>query len=217
MNVQAVCQEVVQSIEGGLNCALIGLDSGRVVAFSTRSGVTLSSNELERMIKLCGGMFRGKLIGQYIQSVSADRQMPAEFVEEAQVSTVSTNHFFVSIPAWGGVALMLSAEDSVSWGLCWAAIRQARDQLKQWPMTEVGEALAFDMDEEWRQTLRWQPADAEEGADSEAPADMEASSLLRAERRIGTKAAADKSPPEPASKVAFGARSAMYRPGKAGR
>lgn len=208
----------MRNTEGGLDCLLIEMQTARVLACADRPAATVSSNDIEQTIKLCGDLFHGELIESYARSLLIDSELTTEFAQEAQATTESTCQFFAAIPGWNGATIILIMEGSRSIGLGWVAIRRTRERLMQFQPSDTSMALASDLGDAWRHRHHT-PLAGRIGAP--APAESEESHvLLRAKRRFNPDDAAKETEgpaSEPESSVKFGARSQMHRPRKKAR
>ena len=211
MNAQDVCNEVMRNTEGGLDCLLVNMQTGRILAFADHPAAALPHNEIEQTIKLCGDLFHGELIDSFSQSLRTDNEPSTEFVQEAQVTTASTCQFFAAVPSWNGAAIMLIVEGSMSIGLGWLAVRQARERLTQFQPSDVSTALASDSGDACRQ--RHQTQIAGRARMPTVPEPEESDVPLRADSNSDTQETKDLAG-ESEPKARFGARSQIYSPRK---
>lgn len=128
MELQSVCDDLVDETEGLVVCVLLDLETGLTLAQASRPGVEPVA--VESVGRAAGTMFRGKLIGQFVRSLPTPRSIEG-FVREAQITTANTYRFMSTLPGWNNALLVFVTDKTVSIGLGWMAVHQAFDRLLQ--------------------------------------------------------------------------------------
>lgn len=118
-----VCAEILEGLEGALGCAVIDLEAGHPLAAVTRRGA-LDSESMGLICLAVSDLFHGKLIRQFRGAWSGDRATTEHFVREVQLATANTNQFMSTISGHDHWGLALITDKAVSRGLGWMAVHE---------------------------------------------------------------------------------------------
>ena len=122
MDVQGICRELLNQVEGGLGCIVIDMQTGLTVAAESRPGTVLDGEGINLVSVVATNMFSGRLIRQFEDTLA--RGAETRFVREAHMTTDNLNHFMAVIPGWDDGLLVLVTDSAVSLGLGWMAIHR---------------------------------------------------------------------------------------------
>ena len=122
MDVQGICRELLDQVEGGLGCIVIDMQTGLTVAAESRPGTVLDGEGINLVSVVATNMFSGRLIRQFEDTLA--RGAETRFVREAHMTTDNLNHFMAVIPGWDDGLLVLVTDSAVSLGLGWMAIHR---------------------------------------------------------------------------------------------
>ena len=131
MGYQEICENVVQDTEGALGCVVIDLNTGLTLAVSSRPGMALDGTKIRSILRFSEDMFRGRFIGQFVNSLPTNRTSSDGFVREIQTTTTYTHQFMAPVPGWDDGIVVLITEKSLSLGLGWIAVRQAQQDFAE--------------------------------------------------------------------------------------
>lgn len=128
MELQNVCDNLVDESDGLVACMLLDLETGLTLAYAGRRGFDAAA--AERIMRAAGTMFRGHLVEQFARSLPTPKPVGG-FVREVQITTTNTYHFMSTLPGWPNTLLIFVTDKSLSIGLGWMAVHQAFDRLLQ--------------------------------------------------------------------------------------
>ena len=128
MELQSVCDNLVDESDGLVACMLLDLETGLTLAYAGRHGFDAAA--AERIMRAAGTMFRGQLVEQFARSLPKPKPVGG-FVREVQITTTNTYHFMSTLPGWPNTLLIFVTDKSLSIGLGWMAVHQAFDRLLQ--------------------------------------------------------------------------------------
>ena len=132
MELQTVCDRLVDETDGLLACVVLDLETGLALSQACRPGVDAAA--VEKSTRVAGSMFRGRLVRQFAQSLATvrpgNRQRASArsvdgFVHEAQITTASTYQFMSMVPGWRNALLLMVTDRTLSIGLGWMAVHDA--------------------------------------------------------------------------------------------
>ena len=126
MELQSVCDNLVDESDGLVACMLLDLETGLTLAYAGRHGFDAAA--AERIMRAAGTMFRGQLVEQFARSLPKPKPVGG-FVREVQITTTNTYHFMSTLPGWPNTLLIFVTDKSLSIGLGWMAVHQAFDRL----------------------------------------------------------------------------------------
>lgn len=128
--VDAACSKVVNSVDGGVACAVVDLDAGILLGLHHASG---GSNELhEAIVTLAIDLFRGPNVGRIEQMVRAHRGVPengAHYFDEVQLSSKRNLHFVKALRG-GRAVILLITEKTTNLGMGWLQLRSVIPSLE---------------------------------------------------------------------------------------
>ena len=129
MDMQNVCKEILDEVDGSLGCVVIDMQTGLTVAGEYRQGTLMNPATVNLVSVVSTNMFHGKLIQQFEGALagpyrSAGPQGPSGFVREVQMTTEHTSQFMAAIPGWAQGLLVLVTDKTVSVGLGWMAVHR---------------------------------------------------------------------------------------------
>ena len=121
---QQICEELVESAEGAIGCAVIDFEAARPLAAAYGSDAGLQADGIDLISGAVSEMFDGKLIRQF-QRAWSDTRNAGEFVREVQITTANSHCFISAVPGRDDHALVLVTDKTVSLGLGWMSVHQA--------------------------------------------------------------------------------------------
>ena len=132
IELQDICKQVVERVDGALGCALVDLETGLALAHRVRPGSLLTDTAMELMSVAGGSYFRGNIrlpSGQ--DPANGPGTHPAGFVREIQTTTEDTFHFMSLVPGNAQeLLIMITDRRTSNLGLGWMAMRQSLDLLR---------------------------------------------------------------------------------------
>ena len=140
MDMQNVCKEILDEVDGSLGCIVIDMQTGLTVAGEYRQGTLMNPATVNLVSVVSTNMFHGKLIRQFEGALAGPYGGPGSggpsgFVREVQMTTEQTNQFMAAIPGWEQGLLVLVTDKTVSVGLGWMAVHRVIGQLGEAPRT----------------------------------------------------------------------------------
>lgn len=122
---QAVCEEIVDDVDGALGCALVDLSTGLPIAMDVQPGSLLNADAMELISAAGVTYFRDSVQSVPHYPDDADTN-DGDYVQEIQTTTEDTYHFMSLVPGEGQELLILITDRGGSnLGLGWIAMRQA--------------------------------------------------------------------------------------------
>ncbi len=131
MDLQTVCQEVMDDMEGSLGCVLADLETGLPLAAEYRAGTIMNGNMITLVSHVGIDLFRGKLALNFERSLSRDHGSSDGFVREVQLTTSTTYQFMSAVPGWDHVIFILVTNRNVSLGMGLLAVHHAVRRLEE--------------------------------------------------------------------------------------
>lgn len=129
MEINAICREVVNSVEAALGCAVVDLRSGAVLGISHKIPY-FTHSIIDRAAAAAIEMFRGNTIKSVEQMINEMRCTQDEhLIEEIQLTTKHTYHFMAIIPEQPNIILILTTNKKVNLGMGWSKVRIALPKL----------------------------------------------------------------------------------------
>lgn len=117
MDLQSVCQDVMDDVDGSLGCVLTDLETGLPLAAECRAGTVMNGNMITLVSHVGIDLFRGKLVRNFERSLSRNHGSPEGFVREIQLTTTTTYQFMSAVPGWDQVIFILVTNKNVSIGM----------------------------------------------------------------------------------------------------
>ena len=133
MDLQSVCQDVMDDVDGSLGCVLTDLETGLPLAAEYRAGTVMNANTITLVSYVGIDLFRGKLVRNFERSLSRNRAGSGGFVREVQLTTSNTYQFMSSVPGWEQVVFILVTNRNVSLGMGLLAVHDAVRRLREMP------------------------------------------------------------------------------------
>ena len=124
-----ITAEIVQSVDGGLGCAVVDLNSGLLLSVN-HSIPYFTQSYLDAVAAAAVDMMRGKNVRAVEGLLSSVRgQEVANTIKEVQMTTENTFHFMATVPDKPDALLVLITNRKTNLGMGWAAIRGALPRL----------------------------------------------------------------------------------------
>lgn len=144
-NLQDICEEIVDSVEGALGFALVDLNTGLPLALDVKPSSLLNSEAME-LLSLAGATYfknaaaRGRTTPTLRQG-RGGRAGP--YLQDIQATTEVTYNFMSLVPG-GGDQLMILVTDrsATNLGLGWLSVRRALDLVLDVQEDGMGERAA---------------------------------------------------------------------------
>ncbi len=133
MDLQIVCRDVMDDIDGSLGCVLTDIGTGLPLAAECRPGTVMDENTVALVSNVGIDLFRGKLVRKFEHSLSRDHSAANGFVHEVQLTTSNTYQFMSSVPGWDQVIFILVTDKNVSLGMGLLAVHDAVRRLGEMP------------------------------------------------------------------------------------
>ena len=133
MDLQSVCRDVMDDVDGTLGCVLTDLETGLPLAAEYRAGTVMNANTISLVSHVGIDLFRGKLVRNFERSLSRNRRGSGGFVREVQLTTTNTYQFMSSVPGWEQVVFILVTNKNVSLGMGLLAVHDAVRRLSETP------------------------------------------------------------------------------------
>ena len=125
MELESLCEHILDEADRSLGCMVIDLDRGMEVTSMHESGAALDSNDVAAVLRSSMALFRNKFADQILRTLPGNHRSANKFVKEAQISTKDTYQFMVRLPGWDDGLIVLITERSANLGLGWMALHQA--------------------------------------------------------------------------------------------
>ena len=133
MDLQSVCRDVMDDVDGSLGCVLTDLETGLPLAAEYRAGTVMNADTITLVSYVGIEFFRGKLVRNFERSLSRNRDGSRGFVREVQLTTSNTYQFMSSVPGWEQVVFILVTNKNVSLGMGLLAVHDAVGRLREMP------------------------------------------------------------------------------------
>ena len=133
MDLQSVCRDVMDDVDGSLGCVLTDLETGLPLAAEYRAGTVMNADTITLVCYVGIELFRGKLVRNFERSLSRNRAGSGGFVREVQLTTSNTYQFMSSVPGWEQVVFILVTNRNVSLGMGLLAVHDAVGRLMEMP------------------------------------------------------------------------------------
>lgn len=125
MELESLCEHILDEADRSLGCMVIDLDRGMEVTSMHESGAALDSHDVAAVLRSSLALFRSKFADQILRKLPGNSRSANKFVREAQVSTKGTYQFMVRLPGWDDGLIVLITGRSANLGLGWMALHQA--------------------------------------------------------------------------------------------
>ena len=125
MDLQSVCRDVMDDVDGSLGCVLTDLETGLPLAAEYRAGTVMNGDMITLVSYVGIDLFRGKLVRNFERSLSRNHGSPEGFVREVQLTTSTTYQFMSAVPGRDHVIFILVTNKNVSLGMGLLAVHDA--------------------------------------------------------------------------------------------
>ena len=129
MDVQSICRDVIDTLDGSLGCVLADTETGLPLAAEYRDGADMNETMITLVSHVGFDLFHGKLVRNFERTLSRNRGAPDGFVREVQLTTRTTYQFMSAVPGWDQVIFILVTNKKVSLGMGLLAVHDAVRQL----------------------------------------------------------------------------------------
>lgn len=141
MDLQMVCRDVMDDVDGSLGCVLTDLETGLPLASEYRAG-TIMDAKMVALVSYVGiDLFRGKLVRNFERTLSRTHASSEGFVREVQLTTNNTYQFMSAVPGWDQVIFILVTDKNVSLGMGLLAVHDAVRRLGETPLHSTAPAV----------------------------------------------------------------------------
>lgn len=140
MDLQSVCRDVMDDVDGSLGCVLTDLETGLPLAAEYRAGTVMNGDMITLVSYVGIDLFRGKLVRNFERSLSRNHGSPEGFVREIQLTTSTTYQFMSAVPGWDHVIFILVTNKNVSLGMGLLAVHDAVRRLGEITMRTAAPA-----------------------------------------------------------------------------
>lgn len=141
MDLQVVCRDVMDDVDGSLGCVLADLETGLPLASEYRAG-TIMDAKMVALVSYVGiDLFRGKLVRNFERTLSRTHASSEGFVREVQLTTNNTYQFMSAVPGWDQVIFILVTDKNVSLGMGVLAVHDAVRRLGETPLHSTAAAV----------------------------------------------------------------------------
>ena len=130
MNLQDICEETVDDVEGCLGCAVVDLETGLPLAMEVAGGALVNQDAMELLAAASAEYFRGPMVWQLQLTVGAGERA-TDFVHEVQTTTEETYNFMSVVPERESTALVLILDKAANLGLGRISMRQVLRRLSE--------------------------------------------------------------------------------------
>ncbi|MCY3819481.1 MAG: hypothetical protein OXH52_08975 [Gammaproteobacteria bacterium] len=133
MDLQSICRDVMDDVDGSLGCVLTDLETGLPLAAEYRAETVMNANVATLLSDIGIDLFRGKLVRNFERSLSRDHARSNGFVREVQLTTSNSYQFMSTVPGWDRVIFILVTNRNVSLGMGLLAVHDAARRLGEMP------------------------------------------------------------------------------------
>ena len=124
-----VMKELVESIDGGLACSVVDLESGLMLG-AHHTVPYFTQSYIDAVAAAAVDMFRGKTVRTVEQLLSAQRgQEVTNSIKEVQMSTDGTYHFMTGVEGKPNALVVVVTSRKANLGMGWSATRNAAKKL----------------------------------------------------------------------------------------
>ena len=131
MDLQEVCESVINQTEAVLDCLVFDLDNDRTLASASRADSALAQSEIDVALNTGKELFRGKYVDQFVQSLATGLIATRGFVREVQIANAHNYQFMAAVPGRDDAVLVVFTEKSLTLGLGWMAVHQTQHLLAE--------------------------------------------------------------------------------------
>ena len=129
MTINEVMKDLVDSIDGGLACSVVDLESGLMLG-AHHTVPYFTQSYIDAVAAAAVDMFRGKTVQTVEQLLSAQRGMEVKnSIREVQMSTDGTYHFMTNVEGKENALVVVVTSRKANLGMGLAATRRAAKEL----------------------------------------------------------------------------------------
>lgn len=129
-NINQICQNVVDSVEDGLGCAVVDLDSGLLLGVAHKVAY-FTQSYIDAVAAAAVDMFRGRTVSTVEDMLAEHRSTkPTRLIKEVQMTTDGTYHFMLILPEKPNALIVLITGRRANLGMGWAAVRRAVPEMQ---------------------------------------------------------------------------------------
>ena len=120
-----VCRSILSSVDDGLGCAVVDLESGLLLA-SAHNVPYFTQSYLDAVSAAAVDMFRGRTVTNFENLIPQQRGVPSRrLTSEIQMTTEHTYHFMLVLPNKPNALAVLITGRRANLGFGWAAVRNS--------------------------------------------------------------------------------------------
>jgi len=124
-----VMRELVESIDGGLACSVVDLESGLMLG-AHHTVPYFTQSYIDAVAAAAVDMFRGKTVRTVEQLLSEQRGTEVKnTIREVQMATDGTYHFMTTVEGKENALVVVVTSRKANLGMGWSATRSASKQL----------------------------------------------------------------------------------------
>ncbi|HXH71417.1 MAG TPA: hypothetical protein VNI58_01195 [Mariprofundaceae bacterium] len=129
MSLNDELKNLVSSVDGGLACAVVDLNSGLMLG-AYHNVPYFTQSYVDAVAAAAVDMFRGKTISTVEKLLGAQRGTEvSKSIKEVQMTTDGTYHFMTTVEGKPDALLVLITNRSANLGMGWTAVRRANVQM----------------------------------------------------------------------------------------
>jgi len=129
MSIADVMRELVESVDGGLACSVVDLESGLMLG-AHHTVPYFTQSYIDAVAAAAVDMFRGKTVRTVEQLLSAQRGTEVKnSIREVQMSTDGTYHFMTTVEGKPNALVVMVTSRKANLGMGWTSTRRAAQQL----------------------------------------------------------------------------------------
>ncbi|MES0370924.1 MAG: hypothetical protein ABUK11_01475 [Mariprofundaceae bacterium] len=127
--INEVLKDLVDSIDGGLACSVVDLESGLMLG-AHHTVPYFTQSYIDAVAAAAVDMFRGKTVRTVEQLLSAQRgQEVTNSIREIQMATDGTYHFMTTVEEKENALVVVVTSRKANLGMGWTATRRAAKEL----------------------------------------------------------------------------------------
>lgn len=125
MSLNDTLKSLVETVDGGLACAVVDLNSGLMLG-AYHNVPYFTQSYVDAVAAASVDMFRGKTISTVEKLLAAQRGTEvSKSIKEVQMTTDGTYHFMMIVEGKPDALLVLITNRSANLGMGWTAVRRA--------------------------------------------------------------------------------------------
>jgi len=129
MSLNDTLKNLTSTVDGGLACAVVDLNSGLMLG-AYHNVPYFTQSYVDAVAAAAVDMFRGKTISTVEKLLAAQRGVEVtKSVKEVQMATDATYHFMTIVEGKPDALLVLVTNRSANLGMGWTAVRRASTEV----------------------------------------------------------------------------------------